>query len=83
MVEKIEFRSSLMSKYPVYDGNTYCLCKSFQTLYITGLMSERVYKKYIDTVLDVQQKLFDYYKNNDTTEYADKFFSIIYKIGVR
>lgn len=27
MVEKISIRIPLMSKYPVYDGNTYLLCK--------------------------------------------------------
>lgn len=79
MVEKIEIRISLMNKYPVYDGNTYLLCKSFQTLYSTGLMSERVYNKYIDVVLDAQNKLMEYYKRNNMTEGANKFFSIIWK----
>ena len=79
MVEKISIRISLMSKYPVYDGNTYLICKSFQTLYITGLMCERLYNKYIDVVLDAQNKLMEYYKRNNMTEDANKFFSIIWK----
>lgn len=82
LVEKIELRAELMSKYPVYDANTYCLCKSFQYLYITGLMNKRTYKKYIDLVLDAQNKIFEYYKHDNTSVTEDDrnaFFSIIWK----
>ena len=82
MVEKIELRGGLVPMHPVYDGNTYCLCKSFQCLHITGLMNERTYKKYIDVVLDTQNKIFEYYKHDNTSvteEDRNAFFSVIWK----
>ena len=81
IVEEIEKRAKGMCKYAEYDALTYKLCKSFQLFYITRLIHKRTYIKYIDRVLDVQNKIFDYYKFNRTVLEKDKdiFFSIIYK----
>ena len=57
-----------MCKYAEYDGLTYKICKSFQLFYITGLIHKRTYIKYID----VQNKIFDYYKFNRTVLRKDK-----------
>lgn len=81
IVEEIEKRAYSMCKYAEYDGLTYKLCKSFQLFYDTGLINKITYIKYIDRVIDVQNKILDYYKFNRTVLTKDKdiFFSTIYK----
>lgn len=81
IVEEIEKRANNMGKYAQYDGLTYKLCKFFQILYITGLIHKRTYIKYIGRILDVQNKIFEYYEYDRTVFIEDKerFFSTIYK----
>ena len=82
LVEKIEERMTNFSKYPVYDGLTYKLCRAFQDFYITGLIGKKAYNKYISDVLDVQNKIFEHYKHDNTSVTEDDrntFFSIIWK----
>lgn len=77
-VEEIEKRAYSMCKY---DGLTYKICKVFQLFYDTGLINKITYIKYIERVIDVQNKILDYYKFNRTVKRKDKdiFFSTIYK----
>lgn len=81
IVEEIEKRANNMGKYPEYDGLTYKLCKNFTIFYITGLMYKRTYIKYIERVLDVQNKILEYYKYDRMVfiEDRERFFSTIYK----
>ena len=81
IVEEIEKRANNMGKYAEYDGLTYKLCKIFQIFYITGLINKRTYIKYIERVLDVQNKIFEYYEFDSTVfiEDRERFFSTIHR----